>query len=138
MRLNFAILAQEARILDKGRLEIIDPITDLAAGSLPAVHNEAAVVVNFVPGDMKEHELGVRITSGYQKDCIEPYAVKLNPAKSDTASIGHVVFLRGVALEREGDYRAEISIDGEIMSTLPFTLRIKNECSECEGEISSE
>ncbi|MFA5052659.1 MAG: hypothetical protein WC565_01180 [Parcubacteria group bacterium] len=131
MRLNFAILAQDVRILDNGGLEIVDPITDLSANDLPAIHSEAAVVVNFVPGDAEEHELGLKVTSGYQNDCIEPYVQKLNPAKSDTASIGHVVYLRDVALEKVGDYRVEVAVDGETLITLPFTLRLK-ECPTCE------
>lgn len=123
MRLNFAIFAQGARILGDGGLDIYNPITDLSARVFPAVHAEAAVIVNFMPGDMEEHEIAVSINSGYKKDCIEPYKAKINAAGSPDASIGHVVYFRDVTFEQPGEYKVEVSIDGEILSTQSFIVR---------------
>jgi hypothetical protein len=123
MRLNFAVFAQEARTMPEGGLEIFNPITDLFAKGFPAVHAESAVVVNFCPEDVAEHELKVTVTGGYKKECITPYVTKIPAAQAPDHSVGHIVSLRDIPLEQEGTYKMEIRVDDEILATLPFTAR---------------
>ena len=123
MKLNFAIFAEEVRISNEGNIEIYNPITDPSAGAFPAVHAEAAVVLNFTPGDTKEHELKIAVTGGYKKECMEPYSAKMVPAESPDHSVGQIVSLRDIPFEQEGEYKVEISMDGEILSILPFVIR---------------
>jgi hypothetical protein len=123
MKFNFAIFAQGARILEGGGLDIYNPITDLTARTFPAIHAEAVVIANFFPEDTKEHEITVSINGGYKKDCVEPYKAKIGPVEDPTASIGHVAYFRDINFEQPGEYKTEVSIDGEIVSTQLFIVR---------------
>jgi hypothetical protein len=139
MRLNFAVFVQEARINPEGGVEMANPIVDLSADNFPAVHAESAVVVNFCPEDTAEHELKIIITGGYKKDCIDPYVTKLPAVQSSDYSVGHIVSFRDISLEQAGDYKVEIIIDGEILTTLPFVVRrgVNEPCSpptDCEAK----
>jgi len=124
MRLNFALIAQSVNIAEDGKVEIYNPITELSASAVPAVHSEAAVVINFLTGDTNEHDLGIKIIGSYNKDCICPYATKTKPAKSVNEPTGHVVYLREIVLEEEGDYRVEVYVDKKLLATVPFSFRI--------------
>jgi len=139
MRLNFAIFAQGARILGDGGLDIYNPITDLTARVFPAVHAESAAIINFLPEDTNEHELSVSINGGYKKDCTDPYKVKIDAAQSSDMSIGHVVYFKDITFEQAGEYKVEVSIDGEILSTQSFIVRLTDDdCpmpgGGCEGK----
>jgi hypothetical protein len=117
MRLNFALIAQSVNIAEDGKVEIYNPITELSASAVPAVHSEAAVVINFLTGDTNEHDLGIKIIGSYNKDCICPYATKTKPAKSVNEPTGHVVYLREIVLE-------EVYVDKKLLATVPFSFRI--------------
>lgn len=139
MRFNFAMFAQGARVLETGGLDIYNPITDLSAKDFPAVHQEAVIIVNFFPEDSEEHELVVSINGGYKKDCIEPYKTKMRDADNSGHSIGHVAYLQGISFEQPGQYKVEVSIDGQIVSTQSFVVkRTEDACpipgGGCEGK----
>ncbi|MCK9186942.1 MAG: hypothetical protein PHS16_00300 [Candidatus Colwellbacteria bacterium] len=125
MRLNFALLAQEVELKENGGVDIKDPITNLSAPALPARHERAAVIINFMPGDTEKHKLDIKITGSYEGgDCVRPHSSEVGPAVSEKASIGHVAYIGDISLEREGDYRVEVDVDGERLATIPFSLHL--------------
>lgn len=123
MKLHFAVLCQDVKITDEGKLQLHEPIVNLSSDRKPAIHN-AVVVLNFNPGDMEPHSAEVSVRAPYGKGGSVPYKSNVTSARAPGGDIGHIIYIDELILDEEGEYNVDVMVDGKKMISIPFSFSV--------------
>lgn len=126
VRVQFALLADYASVTTEGKLDITGLFNAIYADSLPAVHLQMRLVLEYViePGDPGTRKQVV--ARFLDPDGIELFRVEVEEPLPAHAQIGptraQVLELTDVRFTKYGDHHFSISIDGQERATIPLRV----------------
>lgn len=122
MKLNFAIICDNAFIDKEGRLTVVQTFNIIKSQSFPAIHPRLTVVTNYSSDNddpTQELEHLVRILDPDGKE-ISNLVIKREGVKKETQFIS---YFSGLPFEKPGIYKVEILLNNENQKTLPLPLQ---------------
>lgn len=126
MRVRFAVLADFANQTADGKLNIMGIFNVIRAASVPAVHGQMTLVVEFEtepPDRGAAKEIGIRLLDADGKELLQlSTTVQVSTDAPLVGKIPQIVGLAGVRFERFGDYSFYVTVNGEQKADLPFAL----------------
>jgi len=125
VKIYLSHLCDYAAILHDGKPAIIGIFDEIISKSKPIVRN-FSIIFSIIPQDTNSHKTGIKIKSPSGKEVGKPLEGNLGPASRKDKKIGMIINVERLKLEEEGEYTIEISIDGEVVETLPLRLIIQD------------
>ena len=123
VKLNYAILAQQAFLTDSGLPNIVGLITRAYSDKVPAM-NDAYLVIDVSTDDIKEHSLVIKFKNPSGEEVKKAYENKLGPAKDEKTPIGLLIDIKKIILEKAGTYIFEIYVDNNLLGKVPLEFSI--------------
>ena len=120
-----AFLLCDAATDQMGKLNILGAFDHLVAQSLPVKHPACAIAgrIRFERSEEGDHKIKVQMIDEDAK----PFGPKLDgnmnvsfTGDADSAVSNFIVNVHGLQLEKYGQYRIDLSIDGRIKASVPF------------------
>jgi hypothetical protein len=120
-----AFILCDAATDQMGKLNILGAFDHLFAQNLPAKHPACAIVgrIRFERPEEGDHKIKVQMIDEDAK----PVGPKLDgtmnirfSADVDSAVSNFIVNVHGLQLDKYGQYRIDLSIDGQMKASLPF------------------
>lgn len=126
MKLDLALIADAATVDGSGKLNILGIFDQIAAQEFPARHERMCLVLRFIasPAESgeREVEVGIRDPEGEELARLTGAVGLTGFSGADGVRIPQVLHLDGFVFPAPGLYSLEVSIDGDVVETLPLRL----------------
>jgi len=111
-----------------GKLNVLGAFDSIYAKTVPVVHPAftLAARVRFSKIEEGEHKIRVDIIDEDGKAVVPRLDGKISVqirGETDSAVTNLILNLQRIKLERYGEYRIDLAIDGELRGSLPFNVR---------------
>ena len=120
-----AFLLCDAATDQMGKLNILGAFDHLGAPKMPAKHPACAIVgrIRFERFEEGDHKIKVQMIDEDANPSGPNLEGNMNvrfTGDVDTAVSNFILNIQGLQLEKYGEYRIDLSIDGQIKGSLPF------------------
>jgi hypothetical protein len=111
-----------------GKLNVLGAFDSIYAKTVPVVHPACTLAarVRFSKIEEGEHKIRVDIIDADGKAVVPRLDGKISVqirGETDSAVTNLILNLQRIKLERYGEYRIDLAIDGELRGSLPFNVR---------------
>ena len=123
-----AFLLCDAATDQQGKLNVLGAFDNIFTKEVPTMHPACAVAarIRFEKIEEGSHPIRIRIIDEDGKAIVPDLQGNINVSigdKADSMTANIVLNLQRLKLEKYGQYRIDLAIDNQIMSSLPFYLR---------------
>jgi hypothetical protein len=123
-----AFLLCDAATDQQGKLNILGAFDNIFTNKVPTVHPACAVAarIRFEKTEQGNHPIRIKIIDEDGKSIGPDLQGNINVSigdEADSTTANIVLNIQRLKLEKYGRYRIDLSIDNQIMSSLPFNLR---------------
>ena len=126
MKIDLALACDYALIDQLGKLSMLGVFENLWIPSFPAVHPRVHLVVRIKGRrtELGDHSIAIQFLDDEDHEIITGDGVVTfnEPPAGVTQMESGTVLVFDLPLERPGNYRFEIIVDGEISATVPITV----------------
>jgi hypothetical protein len=126
MTIDLSLLCDAATLDAGGKLNILGVFDRIHAREFPARHGRICLVLRVAATatDAGEHKAEIRLVTPGGDDLVRlDGSLQVGPGRGDEVTrIPHVLNLDGVVFPEAGNYRFEVSLNGEHAVTLPLRL----------------
>lgn len=119
----------DAAVDYNGKLCVMGTFDQIFARQTPIVHPQCSLALRicFKPGDEGQHKLGISFIDEDGKPIIKPFEPIMDiqlPPEGYFITRNIVLNLQGMRFERPGQYEVQVSLDGQIVSSLPLRVMV--------------
>lgn len=112
-----------------GKLCVIGTFDQIFARQVPVVHPQCSLAIRlcFKPGDEGQHKLGIAFIDEDGQPLIKPFEPVMEvrlPQENIFITRNIVLNLQGLKFEKAGTHEIQISIDGQLLVSVPLRVVI--------------
>ena len=120
-----AFLLCDAATDQMGKLNVLGAFDHLVAQNMPAKHPSCAIAgrIRFERPEQGDHQIKIQMIDEDAKPLGPKLEGNMNirfTGDVDSAVSNFILNIQGLQLEKYGQYRIDLSIDGRIKASLPF------------------
>lgn len=110
-----------------GKLCVIGTFDQIFARQVPVVHPQCSLAIRFCfkPGDEGQHKLSIAFIDEDGKPLIKPFEPVMEvrlPQENIFITRNIVLNLQGLKFEKAGTHEIQISIDGQLVASIPLRV----------------
>jgi len=117
----------DAAVDYNGKLCVIGTFDQIFARQVPVVHPSCALALRlcFKPGDEGQHKLGIAFVDEDGQPVIRPFEPVMEvrlPQENIFITRNIVLNLQGLKFEKAGTHEVQISMDGQLLCSVPLRV----------------
>ncbi len=138
-----AFLLCDAATQQQGKLSILGAFDSIFAKKVPVIHPACAIAmrVRFERIEKGQHPFRIHIIDEDGKSIGPKLQGNINVSivgDADSTITNFILNIQRLKLEKYGQYRIDLAIDGQIMGSLPFNLRETPNQTKLQKNINNE